>query len=246
MIGTTKRRVGFGALTGLVIAGVIGVNAMNVSGQVVTDADPYPPTSTPYGTLTIDLTNRAGSVTVQRGTDTITQAIRTTQPCAKVVLDPIRVNNVPIGDTSATLLDFEALLGNPANGSLAPGGTVQIPSTLLGVEGSSNCGEPSGQLGPNEALRLSLGSFIDESVSVTSGSLAIGKKSHSGQEPTTRLRQGHVRRGRLRHRIQYPRRRCDRPQRRVRGQHHVEVDGDAGQPRLVAQGRDHLQPCRPR
>ena len=54
---------------------------------------------------------------------------------------------------------------------------MQIPSTLLGVEGSSNCGEPSGQLGPNEALRLSLGSFIDESVSVTSGSLAIGKKS---------------------------------------------------------------------
>ncbi len=43
MNGTTKRRVGFGALTGLVIAGVIGVNSLNVSGQVAGRA-----TRTPY------------------------------------------------------------------------------------------------------------------------------------------------------------------------------------------------------
>src|SRR4051794_31251583 len=113
MHGRTKRRVGIGALAGLVIAGVIGVNSMSVSGQVVTDADPYPDVVVPYGTLTVNLTNRGGSLTLIRGADTITQDIKTTQPCAKVVLDAIKVNGIPLADRTATLLDFESLVGNP-------------------------------------------------------------------------------------------------------------------------------------
>ncbi len=101
---------------------------------------------------------------------TITQAIKTTQPCAKVVLDPIMVNGGPRRSRTATFSTSTALVGNPA--IRTPGGTVQIPSTLLGVESGSNCGTP---VGPARTERGSWRS-VPSAASSTSTSRRVGRR----------------------------------------------------------------------
>lgn len=152
------------ALAGLVIVGVVGVTSLTVSGQSTA-----PPT-VPYGTLTIDVTNRAGSVTLALLDGTVySQPIVTTQPCATLALGAITDGTVTY---PGTLLDFTPIAGSSAS--------VQIPGNGIGVESGQNCGTPAGLLGPGEKLKMSLGSFAaydTNEVTVGSAALKIGRSS---------------------------------------------------------------------
>ncbi len=169
MGGNSKRRIAGFAIASLVIAGVVGVTSLSVSGQT-----PSPPPTVPYATLTINITDRAGSVTLELlDGKTYNQSILTTQPCATLALGPITDGT----DTyPGTLLDFTPIAGS--------GASVQIPGDGIGVESGQNCGTPAGLLGPGEKLQMSLGTFaaydtnedtVGNEVTVGSASLEIGR-----------------------------------------------------------------------
>lgn len=168
MDGTTKKYIGFGALAGLLITGVIGVNSLNVSGAEPVEAtDPY---FAPYGTLRVDITNRAGLVTFDPAGPgpNVTQEIRTVQPCSTIELGTI---TPPAPAPSGDLISFTPVVGG-TTGTLD---TVQIPSDGIGVHTGSNCGGPAGLLGPNEQLVIGIGGYFGSDVSAASANLVIGK-----------------------------------------------------------------------
>jgi hypothetical protein len=168
MNGISKRRIGLGALTGLVIASAIGFNTMNVSGAEPIEAtDPY---LVPYGTLTVDITSRAGVVTFDPAGAgaTVTQEILTVQPCNKIAFGAITPSPTP---PAGDLMSFTPIVG----GTTGPLDTVQIPSDGIGVHTGSNCGGPAGLLGPNEEMVIGIGGYFASNVSAASASLAIGK-----------------------------------------------------------------------
>lgn len=161
---TTRRRIGFGAVAGLVIAGAVGISSMSVSGVVPPEAtDPY---LVPYGTLRIDITDRAGLVTFDpagAGPNVI-QEIRTVQPCSKIEF-------VPLPAAQGDLISLTPIVG----GTTGPLDSVQIPSDGIGVHSGLNCGTPAGLLGPNEQLQLGVGGYFASNVSASSAVLVIGK-----------------------------------------------------------------------
>ena len=173
MLGTARRRIGFGVLTSLAIAGVVGVSSMSVSGVV-------PPTATdayvaPYGTLTIEISDRAGKVIfnpVGVGLDNVEQAVKTVQPCNKIVFD--RIAPGVAGNLIELVPIVRDVRGEP--------NTVQIPSDGIGVHDGSNCGTPAGLFGPSEKLEISIGSYFTSDVSAVSAGLVIGKSSDSDKD----------------------------------------------------------------
>lgn len=163
---TARQRAGIAAVAALVITAGIGINSLTASGSVQTGN-----ITVPYGTLTVQFTDRAGTITLDRLADgaTFTQPIITSQPCATLQLGGL-----------------EDGAGNPLSGSLltfsghVSSGTpsIQLPGSGLGVHDGSNCGGPAGLVGPGEKLTLALGSFADlttDEVTVGSASLVIGK-----------------------------------------------------------------------
>ena len=224
--GNSKRRIAGFAIASLVIAGVVGVTSLSVSGQT-----PSPPPTVPYATLTINITDRAGSVTLELlDGKTYNQSILTTQPCATLALGPITDGT----DTyPGTLLDFTPIAGS--------GASVQIPGDGIGVESGQNCGTPAGLLGPGEKLQMSLGTFaaydtnedtVGNEVTVGSASLEIGGRVRRPEGPQGQFRLRHDRvdvpgRGRGVH----------RSGRGVHVEHHHRIDGEPEQPGLSLRGQ---------
>ena len=170
MVGTARRRIGFGVLTSLAVAGVVGVSSMSVSGVVPpppTEAtDPYPALR-PLGKLTITIGDRNGTVTYQPaafGSTPVTQVVRTVQPCNKVEFLP--TSDLRTGD----LITLTPMV----NGTTGAFDTVQIPSDGMGVHSGSNCGTPAGLIGPKEKLSIGVGSYFGADVKATSADLVVG------------------------------------------------------------------------
>jgi hypothetical protein len=161
MFNSARQRVGIGLAAGLVIASVVGITSMTASGESGGAASGF------YGTVTIELTDRAGTVTLQAGDDTYTQALKVATPCSTLVRDPILDadgNTIP-----GNLLNFSATV----TGGTSP--NVQLPADGLGVTDGANCGEPAGLFGPGETLTVALGSYFANDIKVGSASLSIGK-----------------------------------------------------------------------
>jgi hypothetical protein len=232
MGGNPKRRIAGFTITGLVIAGVVGVTSLSVSGQT-----PSPPPTVPYGTLTINITDRAGSVTLALldGT-TYNQSILTTQPCATLALGPITDGT----DTyPGTLLDFTPIAGS--------GASVQIPGNGIGVESGQNCGTPAGLLGPGEKLKMSLGTFAayDTNEDTVGNEVTVGSACTQDREVGFVRPEGPQGQFRLRHdRVDVPRRGrgVHRSGRGVHVEYHHPIDGEPEQPRAVAEGPDQFRP----
>lgn len=121
------------------------------------------------GTLTIELADRAGTVTYQPPGDgePVVQVLGTTQPCAALVL------------TGEELLTFTPT----ANQSPS----VQLPSDGIGVQAGANCGVPSGFVSNDQTLTVGLGAFfagIDASVRVDTATLDIERRAGSSLKVT--------------------------------------------------------------
>jgi hypothetical protein len=157
----TRKGLRLGLVAGLVATGLVGVTSLTAAGSGGSS-------TVHYGTLTIELTDRAGSLKLALapgfGGGTFTQALSVSTPCSTLVAGPV----VPAGTGSGNLLDFRA-----ATGGSAP--NVQLPSNGIGVTDGANCGDPAGLIGPGETLTLDLGGFLPADVTVGSGTLQIGK-----------------------------------------------------------------------
>ena len=153
----TRKGIRVAIVAGLVATGLVGVTSLTASAN--------PPI--PYGTLTIVLTDRAGSLTVRNsiGTPLFTQGIAVGTPCSQLTTGSI----VPTPASGSTLLKFSAKV---LNGS-AP--NVQLPSNGIGVTDGANCGVRSGLVGPGETLTLALGDALPPGVMISTGKLQIGK-----------------------------------------------------------------------
>ena len=155
----TRKGIRLGLVAGLVVTGLVGVTSLTASGTAST---------VPYGTLTLRLTDRAGSLTlVLAGGATFTQALGVATPCSTLVAGAI-VDGSGIPQASS-LLSFSAAV----SGGSSP--NVQLPSNGIGVTDGANCGGPSGLVGPGETLTLALGGFLPSNVTISTGTLQIGK-----------------------------------------------------------------------
>lgn len=172
MSSSSRRQITrIGLVSCLAMVGAVAVTSINASGQ---EPPPYtdPPTVR-YGTLTIDLTDRSGTVTfdpAQTGMSTLIQAIGVSTPCSTLVLGAIK------DDTGTTVSVGKQLLALAATGGDSP--NVQLPNSGIGVTDGANCGEPAGLIGPGETLKLSLGDFFatgDSGPKVNTATLNIGK-----------------------------------------------------------------------
>ena len=155
MSGNTKRRFGAVAITGLVIAGVVGFTSMSASGEPPPEASG--PVVIQYGTLTINLTDSAGSYVVKDPAGQViqTETIQTSQPCATVA--PGSGNLLVLAPTSAS-------------------DTVQIRNSAFGVNtGNTSCGSSSAAvLSGAERLTVTLGpDLINAGVSAKSAALRV-------------------------------------------------------------------------
>ncbi|CAN5623157.1 hypothetical protein BH23ACT3_BH23ACT3_17390 [soil metagenome] len=161
-----RRRVGLTLAAGLVIASAVGVTSMTSAQDQVVTAPP----SVPYGTITLDLTDRAGPLTFRRvGGDTFTQALSVATPCSTLVAGPVVDDSGNASSSGTTLLSFSATVASGSDPN------VQLPGSGLGVTDGANCGVPAGLFGPGETLSVELGDFYDTDVRIGSGSLNIGK-----------------------------------------------------------------------
>jgi hypothetical protein len=162
MKSAMRKSIRLGVAVGLVVTGLVGVTSLTSAGPATVD----------YGTLTLTLTDRAGLLTlVVRGDattppTTFTQALGVATPCSTLVAGPINPNP---DNTLVNLLNFSAAV----SGGSAP--NVQLPSNGIGVADGANCGEPSGLVGPGETLTLDLGAFLPPDVTISDGTLQIGK-----------------------------------------------------------------------
>ena len=165
---TMRKAVRLGLVVGLAVTGLVGVTSLTAAG---TGERPM----VSYGTLTLNLTDRAGSLTFVRapgfGGGTFTQALGVATPCSTLISGPIVGPGTP--PAGVNLLNFDAAV----DGGFAP--NVQLPSNSIGVTDGANCGEPSGLVGPGETLTLALGGFLPTDVVVSTGTLQIGKSRGS-------------------------------------------------------------------
>ena len=160
MKSVIRKAVRLGLVAGLAAGGLVGVTSLTAAG---TGNRPM----VPYGTLTLTLTDRAGSLTlVEEGGATFTQALGVATPCSTLVADDIKSGGVVVEET-LNLLNFSAAGGFSPN--------VQLPSNGIGVTDGANCGGPAGLVGPGETLTLDLGGFLPSVVTISTGTLQIGK-----------------------------------------------------------------------
>jgi hypothetical protein len=164
---TNRKGVRIGLVAGLVATGLVGVTSLTASGSGAS-------LTVSYGTLTLSLTDRAGSLTLVRapefGGGTFTQALGVAEPCSTLVAGSV----LPSG--TGNLLNFSAAV----SGGSSP--NVQLPSNGIGVTDGANCGVPAGLVGPGETLTLDLGGFLPADVIVSTGTLRIGKsQGNDGQ-----------------------------------------------------------------
>jgi hypothetical protein len=160
MGGSVKRRIAGVAITGLVVAGIVGVTSMSASGQnSFTPAEG--PVFQPYGTLSIQLDSGSKTylaVLARPGLASETQVINATQPCATV--DPAIGTLVSLSPTpGSTTLD-----------------TVQIRNNAFGVNtGNTSCGSSAAAvISGSERLKIELGSSLTSAkVVATSASLNL-------------------------------------------------------------------------
>jgi hypothetical protein len=153
--GNTKRRIGGVAITGLVIAGVIGVTSMSASGQTPTPATG--PVFQPYGTLTVELTGSGAAYVLVRAGVEDREPIQTSQPCATVA--PGSGN-------------YLVLSPNPGS---ATSDTVQIRNDAFGVNtGGTSCGSSSAAvISGGERLKIDLGPGLPTDVYAKSADLLV-------------------------------------------------------------------------
>ena len=163
MKSTTRKGFRLGLVAGLAVTGIVGATLLTASG---TEAAPVS-----YGTLTLTLTDRAGSLTLVRGTETFTQPLGVNTPCSTLAAGAIVGPGVLPSNSS--LLKFSAAV----SGGSVP--NVQLPSNGIGITDGANCGTPSGLVGPGETLTLALGSFLPDNVTISTGTLQIGKSRGS-------------------------------------------------------------------
>ncbi len=144
------------------IAGVVAVTSMTASGDGPEEATD--PVVSSYGTLTIDLTDRAGTYTLTdpAGNTIESKVIKTSQPCAAVERE---------------LGELIVLTPNP-DSPTSTADAVQIRDSALGVNtGNTSCGSSSAAvISGNEQLRIELGpKLLAEGVSAESASLRVTK-----------------------------------------------------------------------
>jgi len=154
---------------------------MSVSGEPNVATDPV---LIPFGTLTIELGDRDGAVTLDLvdGPD-YEQPIVTQQPCAQVGFGIVAEVGSDVLPSAGNLLTLNPIVKGVTS---APGDTVQLPDDALGVNSGENCGSPAGLIGPKdiELLEISLGPFFEQfrsdpaepSVFASSAALVIDKK----------------------------------------------------------------------
>jgi hypothetical protein len=160
-----RKSIRVGLVAGLVATGLVGVTSLTASGS-----GDRPMIA--YGTLTLTLTDRAGSLTLDRVDGArFTQALGVSTPCSTLIADDILDSATPpnVVEDTLNLLNF----GAAVSGGFAP--NVQLPSNGIGVTDGANCGEPSGLVGPGETLTLELGGFLPDEVRISTASLQIGK-----------------------------------------------------------------------
>ena len=162
MKSLTRKAVRLGVVAGLAVGGLVGVTSLTAAGTGIRPM-------VPYGTLTITLTDRAGSLTLaEAGGATFTQALGVATPCSTLVADDIKSGGVVVEET-LNLLNFSAAV----SGGFSP--NVQLPSNGIGVTDGANCGGPAGLIGPGETLTLDLGGFLPSGAKISTGTLQIGK-----------------------------------------------------------------------
>ena len=166
VITITRKGIRLGLVAGLVVTGLVGVTSLTAAG---TGAQPM----VPYGTLTLTLSDRAGSLKLVRGSETLSQALTVQSPCSTLVAGNV-VNSGAVPPTG-NFLNFGAAVLNGSSPN------VQLPSNGIGVTDGANCGGSAGLVGPGETLTLELGSFLPSDVKVSTGTLQIGKsRSNDG------------------------------------------------------------------
>ena len=159
MLGKTSRTIGALTAMGLVVAGV-AATSLPASGQTVPEATQ--PVFAPYGTLTINLTDRVGTYTLDLAgdvTNPVPEPILASQPCAAVLAG------------TGNLL---RLIPNPASAT-KDADTVQIRDSAVGVNtGNTSCGSSAAAvIARNEQLKIELGPAIPASVYVKAASLRV-------------------------------------------------------------------------
>jgi hypothetical protein len=158
MVAITKGRLGVSVAMALAVAGLVTASSLPASGVEPAPAEPI----IGNGTLKIVLTpERTGFVELtfagdMDGSQTVRQDIVTQEPCAKIDLQPLP-------GARGDLLTFTPIV----NGVTTADDSVQIPSSHLGVHRGSNCGNPAGQIGPGEELRIELGPYFGAQGKVT-------------------------------------------------------------------------------
>ncbi len=172
--GTTRRRLAVTMVAGVVIVGAVGLSSMSASGESNEATDPVLES---FGTLTIELDDRDGTISlVLNDGSSYSQPLITQQPCAQVGFGTV----APPSDSTGNLLTLNAIV----NGATTPADTVQLPDDALGVNSGENCGNPAGLIGPDELLEIELGPFFEQfrsdpaapAVFAESASLVIDKK----------------------------------------------------------------------
>lgn len=172
--GSARRSAGVALVVGMVIAGSAGLSSMSVSGQTNEATDVV---LDPLGTLTIELGDRDGIITLDLDDgSSFSQPLITQQPCAQVGFGTV----VPASASTGNLLSLNAIVG----GATTSADTVQLPDDALGVNSGENCGTPAGLIGPGELLEIGLGPFFEQfrsdpavpAVFARSASLVIDKK----------------------------------------------------------------------
>jgi predicted phage tail protein len=164
---TVRKSIRLGLVAGLAVTGLVGVTSLTASGTGMDG----------YGTLRIDFdtssTPSTGLVTytpASSGEPVLTQPIVTRQPCNTIAFGPIS------NGTGKNLLDVTPQAVNN-QGVASNAGSVQLTKIGAGVQISgTDCGDPSGQIGPGEQLTLALGDYFDPEVVAKSAALQIGKR----------------------------------------------------------------------
>ena len=177
----TRRNIGATLAAGLAIAGAVALTSTSASG-----VDEFPeatdPVFEPYGTLTIEVRDRDGLLTLDYddvtfpSEPTVTQTIVTEQPCAQVGFGPVVRDGVILTEVEM-LLALTPIVG----GTTTEDDTVQLPDDGIGVNSGTNCGNPAGVISAGERLEIEPGSFVnpassDTTVLISSADLVLGKR----------------------------------------------------------------------
>lgn len=172
-----RRGLGSSLIAGTLIAATVVVSAsMSASGDSNEATTPY---VAPFGTLTIELGDRTGEVSLDLVDGTsYTQPLVTQQPCAQVGYGTVAPTS-----SAGNLVAMTAIV----NGTTTAADSVQLPDDALGVNTGTNCGNPAGLVGPGELLEIELGPFFEQfggEVVAESAELVI-EKSHPQDKELT-------------------------------------------------------------